>query len=140
MSKGTSLLVVLFFLLLAWGTIGFAIQASSAPEEEITLEQRMAKMEGILEQIVERLNSLDNRMNSLESRLDTLNTRLDELIATFNDRLDTINVTFNTRLDTSISGLRQQMNGQFWTLLSLIGLTWATTVAGVLTIVFTRKS
>jgi hypothetical protein len=55
MSKGTSLLVVLFFLVLAWGIIGFATSA-----QEPTLEERIAKIEGILEQMNQRLNYIGN--------------------------------------------------------------------------------
>ena len=40
------------------------------------LEERMAKIEGILEQVDKRIGSMENRLNRLEDRLNRLETRL----------------------------------------------------------------
>jgi uncharacterized coiled-coil protein SlyX len=130
MARGISLLAISCLFLLALGTEGFASQ------EEITLEERIARIEGILEQMNERLNSLEAQMTRINERLDTLNTRLDKLINAFNARIDAL----HTKVDSSINGLREHLNDRFRWLLGFLGFTWATIVASTLAIVFTRRS
>jgi len=42
-------------------------------------EERIARIEGIIEQMNERLSSIENRLNHFESRLDHFGSRLDHL-------------------------------------------------------------
>ena len=42
-------------------------------------EERLAKVEGVLEQVGQRLNGVETRLNHVETRLDNMETRLDEL-------------------------------------------------------------
>ena len=40
--------------------------------------ERLAKLEGLIEQIAQRLTSIENRLNNMESRLNNLENRLDK--------------------------------------------------------------
>jgi predicted nuclease with TOPRIM domain len=46
----------------------------------MSLEERVAKIEGILEQINERLNHLESNMINLNKRIDSLNVSLNKRI------------------------------------------------------------
>ncbi len=40
--------------------------------------ERLAKLEGLIEQIAQRLISMENRLNNMESRLNNLENRMDK--------------------------------------------------------------
>ena len=40
--------------------------------------ERLAKLEGLIEQIAQRLTSIENRLNNMESRLNNLENRMDK--------------------------------------------------------------
>jgi len=48
-------------------------------EQRVLPEERLAKVEGILEQVGDRLNGVETRLNHVGTRLDHLETRFDEL-------------------------------------------------------------
>jgi len=56
----------------------------------MSLEERMAKIEVILEQIDKRLNHLESNMISFNERLDNFNKRLDERFDRINERIDSL--------------------------------------------------
>ena len=43
-----------------------------------TDSERLAKLEGLIEQIAQRLTSIENRLNNMESRLNNLENRMDK--------------------------------------------------------------
>ena len=43
-----------------------------------TDSERLAKLEGLIEQIAQRLTSIENRLNNMESRLNNLESRMDK--------------------------------------------------------------
>jgi tetrahydromethanopterin S-methyltransferase subunit G len=43
------------------------------------IDTRLSRIEGIVDQIVQRLTSLEGRMNSLDNRLDNMDMRLDNM-------------------------------------------------------------
>jgi len=77
------------------------------------LSERMAKVEGILEQMSERLNHLESRVQGLDDRIDALNGRID----TLNGRIDAL----GDKLDSHFR----------WTLAFIMGM-WVTVIAAVL--------
>ena len=82
----------------------------------------MAKVEGILEQVGERLNALDTRLNHLETRMDGLETRMDGL---------------GTRMESGFSDMRREMHSQFrWTMGIMLGVLIPMWVTIILTILF----
>ncbi len=40
--------------------------------------ERLAKLEGLIDQIAQRLTSMENRLNNMESRLNNLENRMDK--------------------------------------------------------------
>ena len=40
--------------------------------------ERLAKLEGLIEQIAQRLTSIENRLNNMENRLNNLENRMDK--------------------------------------------------------------
>ena len=44
-----------------------------------SIDARMSRIEGIVEQIVQRLTSMEGRMTGLDNRLNSMDTRLDNM-------------------------------------------------------------
>ncbi|MCL0064387.1 hypothetical protein M1N84_00525 [Dehalococcoidia bacterium] len=85
------------------------------------LEERMARVEGILEEVRARLNHLDSRFEHLETRFEHLQTRFEHL---------------QTRVDSGFGELRREMQIQFrWTLGIMLGVLipmWVTIILTIL--------
>ncbi|MGH2542608.1 MAG: hypothetical protein ACRDIB_07420 [Ardenticatenaceae bacterium] len=82
----------------------------------MTTEQRIARLEGAYEQVSERLGDLRSDMNSLRS---DMNSSISELRSDMN-------------------GLRSDMNSRFSQMLGIMGVGWATLMAAILAVLFTR--
>lgn len=52
------------------------------------LEERVAKIEGTLEQIGKRLDSIDKRFESIDARLNHLSDKMDEKFNYLSDKID----------------------------------------------------
>jgi predicted nuclease with TOPRIM domain len=75
----------------------------------MSLEERMAKIEGILEQMDKRLNHLESNMISFNERLNSFDKRLDS----FNERFDRI----NERIDSLFKWLIGLILGMWTTIM-----------------------
>ncbi|QSQ10535.1 hypothetical protein H0A61_02943 [Koleobacter methoxysyntrophicus] len=60
------------------------------PKEEtaVSLEERVSKIEGILEQMDKRLGSIETLYNKLDSKIDSIYNRLDSKIDSIYEKLD----------------------------------------------------
>lgn len=85
------------------------------------LEERMARIEGILEQVSDQLNHLEARIQALDNKLDS---SIRELRGEMSSGMG--------ELRGEIRELRAQMGMQFRWIVGLIMVTWITVMVAVL--------
>ncbi|MFW0860309.1 MAG: hypothetical protein AAGB97_09205 [Dehalococcoidia bacterium] len=94
-------------------------------KEALALEERMAKVEGILEEVRTRLNHLEFRFEHPQTRFEHLRSRVDIGFGELRREMETNN-----------RGLRQEMQGQFrWTSGIMLGVLipmWVTIILAIL--------
>ncbi|MFH2011762.1 MAG: hypothetical protein ABIJ37_03505 [Pseudomonadota bacterium] len=71
-----------FFIILVL-MVGFGSVTYAAEEGKLTLEQRMIRLETILE---ERFNAIDQRFDAIDQRFAAVNQRIDDLNASVKER------------------------------------------------------
>ncbi len=82
----------------------------------MTTEERIARLEGAYEQVNERLNDLNRAIGELRSDMNRANG---ELRSDMNSRFEDVNNRFNQ-------------------MLGIMGVGWATLMAAILAVLFTR--
>lgn len=81
-----------------------------------TESDRISRLEGIMEAILERLNSIDNRINAVEPRIETGFT------------------TLGPRIEMRFIALESKMETRFNWMFGLIVTTWITTMIALIAI------
>ena len=84
--------------------------------EMVTESDRISRLEGIVEAILDRLNSIDSRIGALESRMDGRFTALE------------------SRLDTRLTALESRIDTRFNWMFGLLVTTWITTMIAIIAI------
>jgi predicted nuclease with TOPRIM domain len=88
------------------------------------VEQRVARLEGIEEQIRDRLNSIDGRFASLDARFDSVEARFNGLEARMDARFASIDAQFLT--------IDRKIDARFFWTLGVVFSTWMTTMLTLL--------
>ena len=99
---------------------------------------RIGRLEGIIEQINDRLGSLERRMSSLEGRMSSLEAQMSSLKSDLESRMSSLEIKLEARINSLKSDLESRMNSlesshrrDFrWLIGTMIGM-W-TTMMGLL--------
>ncbi len=81
------------------------------------VEERVARLEGVFEQVSDRLNSIDARLTSMDDRI--------------NGRFGQVEGRF-AQVDGRFAQLEQKIDSRFAWLLGVVLTTWMTTILTVL--------
>ena len=91
---------------------------------------RIGRLEGIIEQINDRLASLERRMSSLEERMSSLEERMSSLRSDLEGQISSLRSDLERRIDRLEDIHRRDFR---WLLGTMIGL-WATTMGLLVTV------
>ena len=92
---------------------------------------RLGRLEGIIEQINDRLGSLERRMSSLEAQMSSLESRLEARINSLKSDLESRMSSLKSDLESRMSSLESSHRRDFrWLIGTMIGM-W-TTMMGLL--------
>ena len=92
-------------------------------QPETVMEQRVSRIEGVVEQI-------NLRLAENHDDIQALNEKIDAKVDALNDKIDAKTDALNEKIDTKVEGLRSEMNARFNTVYVLLGGVWATMAGG----------
>lgn len=87
------------------------------------MEARIARLEGIEEQIRDRLSSIDARFDSLETRIDMRFAAVDARFTSLDGRF--------TAMDARLLALDRKIDSRFFWILGVLFSTWITTMLAI---------
>lgn len=82
-------------------------------QQRVSLEERMARLEGVVEGVDRRLDSIERRLNSFEDKMER---RLESL---------------DSRLDNGLRELRQRQDRFFWMIFAVLLPMWVTIILAI---------
>jgi predicted nucleic acid-binding Zn-ribbon protein len=105
-----------------------------------SLEERMARLEGVMEQMNYRMGSLETRIVSLENgqlhirqelsaMRKELTGKIESVHSELTDKIDTTRKELTDKIDTTYQTLLPKMDSQFHWILGIILTSWITMVA-----------
>lgn len=100
--------------------------AGMAERSPLDYGDRLGRLEGIIEQINDRLGSLERRMSSLEGRMSSLESKLEARIGSLRSDLEAQMGSLRSDLERRIDLLEDSHRRDFrWLIGTMIGM-WAT--------------
>ena len=95
------------------------------------LDVRMARLEGVYEQLERRLGDLiatiDGRFGNMDGRFAQMDSRFEQM----NSRFAQVDSRFG-QVESRLDSLSQKVDGLQWRFTSLIVVTWITTILAIL--------
>ena len=91
-----------------------------------TDNERLARLEGIGEQMNERLNAMDGRFDSIERRFESVDARFDSI--------ERIVAEMNTAMREGFDRIHQELRSQRNNFLTALIITWASMLGGFVAI------
>ena len=95
---------------------------------------RLGRLEGIIEQINDRLGSLERRMSSLEAQMSSLRSDLESRMSSLKSDLEGRMSSLESKLESRMSSLESSHRRDFrWLIGTMIGM-WATMMGLLVTV------
>ncbi|MDE2742205.1 MAG: hypothetical protein OXI58_11505 [Gemmatimonadota bacterium] len=95
---------------------------------------RLGRLEGIIEQINDRLGSLERRMSSLEAQMSSLRSDLESRMSSLRSDLEARMSSLESKLESRMSSLESSHRRDFrWLIGTMIGM-WATMMGLLVTV------
>ena len=95
---------------------------------------RLGRLEGIIEQINDRLGSLERRMSSLEAQMSSLKSDLESRMSSLEIKLESRMSSLEIKLESRMNSLESSHRRDFrWLIGTMIGM-WATMMGLLVTV------
>ena len=95
---------------------------------------RLGRLEGIIEQINDRLGSLERRMSSLEAQMSSLKSDLESRMSSLKSDLESRMSSLEIKLESRMNSLESSHRRDFrWLIGTMIGM-WATMMGLLVTV------
>ena len=95
---------------------------------------RLGRLEGIIEQINDRLGSLERRMSSLEAQMSSLRSDLESRMGSLESKLEARMNSLKSDLESRMNSLESSHRRDFrWLIGTMIGM-WATMMGLLVTV------
>ncbi|MXW79337.1 MAG: hypothetical protein F4Z57_10220 [Gemmatimonadetes bacterium] len=95
---------------------------------------RLGRLEGIIEQINDRLGSLERRMSSLEAQMSSLRSDLESRMSSLRSDLEGRMSSLESKLESRMNSLESSHRRDFrWLIGTMIGM-WATMMGLLVTV------
>ena len=95
---------------------------------------RLGRLEGIIEQINDRLGSLERRMSSLEAQMSSLRSDLEGRMSSLKSDLESRMNSLESKLESRMNSLESSHRRDFrWLIGTMIGM-WATMMGMLVTV------
>ena len=105
-----------------------------AEHSPLDYSDRIGRLEGIIEQINDRLGSLERRMSSLEAQMSSLRSDLESRMGSLESKLEARMNSLKSDLESRMNSLESSHRRDFrWLIGTMIGM-WATMMGLLLTV------